>query len=457
MVIIDMLAHYEQRPFSILQQKANGSAHKNTGAITNNNNHISVKDKPFHDWYRFVLAYPPHLVRDYIRDFNLGHNDVLLDPFCGTGTTTTEAKLNHINSIGIEANPFPHFASSVKVDWDTNPNELQEMAEKVTEAAYKTFTEQGIDDKWLTPSPDTELRHLNSHANRILIKNSISPLPLHKTLVLLEHLDRFKHTSAYKYGLLALGNALVTDIGNLRFGPEVGVGKIKTDIPVVTVWNREIKKILRDLQKTEGGKFPATTIHLADSRDIRKIIPPNSIDAVITSPPYPNEKDYTRTTRLESVVLGFFNDMAHVRSYKKQFIRSNSRGVYVVDNDDQWIANNHKIQQLAAQIEARRIELGKTSGFEKLYARVTKLYFGGMTRHLTEMTTILKPGARLAYVVGDQASYLRVLIRTGELIAEIATEIGYEVERIDLFRSRFSTVTKEYLREEVVVMRWPGK
>jgi hypothetical protein len=140
-----------------------------------------------------------------------------------------------------------------------------------------------------------------------------------------------------------------------------------------------------------------------------------------------------------------------------QLLRSNTRGVYKVDNDDKWIENNPQIQKLADQIEKRRIELGKTSGFEKLYGRVTKLYFGGMARHLMELTTVLKPGAQLAYVVGDQASYLRVLIRTGELLSEIAGEIGYDVQRIDLFRTRFATATQEELREEVIVMRWPGK
>jgi DNA modification methylase len=43
----------------------------------------------------------------------------------------------------------------------------------------------------------------------------------------------------------------------------------------------------------------------ADARQILQVLEPSSIDAVITSPPYPNEKDYTRTTRLESVLLGF--------------------------------------------------------------------------------------------------------------------------------------------------------
>ena len=97
-----------------------------------------------------------------------------------------------------------------------------------------------------------------------------------------------------------------------------------------------------------------------------------------------------------------------------------------------------------------------SSGFEKLYGRVTKLYFGGMARHLAELRPVLRPGAKLAYVVGDQASYLQVMIRTGELLADIAARLGYTVERIDLFRTRLATATREQLREEVVVLRWPS-
>ena len=48
------------------------------------------------------------------------------------------------------------------------------------------------------------------------------------------------------------------------------------------------------------------------------------MDAVITSPPYPNEKDYTRTTRLESVLLGFISDKKDIRLIKKDLVRSKS-------------------------------------------------------------------------------------------------------------------------------------
>jgi hypothetical protein len=137
-------------------------------------------------------------------------------------------------------------------------------------------------------------------------------------------------------------------------------------------------------------------------------------------------------------------------------LRSNTRGVYKGDADDAWVATHGEIQRLADEIETRRIELGKTSGFERMYARVIRLYFGGMARHLAELRPLLKPGARLAYVVGDQASFFQVLIRTGTLLAELAEALGYRVDSIDLFRTRLATATRAQLREEVVLLHWPG-
>ncbi len=255
---------------------------------------------------------------------------------------------------------------------------------------------------------------------------------------------------------LALAKCLVGPVGNLHFGPEVGVGPAKPDAPVVSVWLETVLGMADDLRMLADRADVPAIVHHADAREAALRLAPQSVDAVITSPPYPNEKDYTRTTRLESVLLGFFRDKAQLRALKRTMLRSNTRGVYKEDGDDRWVREHPEIQAIAAQIEARRIELGKTSGFERLYARVTKLYFGGMMRHLESLRPVLRPGARLAYVVGDQASYLRVMIRTGALLASIAERLGYEVEGIDLFRTRLATATKEQLREEVVRLRWPG-
>jgi len=408
-------------------------------------NKLDSSDRAFHDWYRFVLSFPPHLVQEYIHKFGLGSEHTLLDPFCGTGTTIVEAKLNGIKSIGIEANPIAYLASSAKVDWNIDPDKLITHSRLVSEFARTELKNRSI-----------ALRTLPPEAFELLLKGSISPLPLHKSLVLLEQLNKLRDDQFYRHELVALAKSLISS-SNLSFGPEVGVDRNKKlDAPVVEIWLNEVSKIANDIRSIKTVDTPEAVVYLADSRQLDRILQPDSIDAVFTSPPYPNEKDYSRTTRLESVVLGFINNKSDLKNLKNKLLRSNTRNVYKNDDDDVWVSENKKIQSIAEAIENRRIELGKTSGFERLYGRVTKLYFGGMARHFAELRQFLKPGAYLGYVVGDQASYLQVMIRTGELLADIAQSLGYELVSTDLFRTRLATATKKQMREEVVVLRWPG-
>lgn len=428
-------------------------------------NKLFPEDRPVHDWYRFVLSYPPHLVRDYLNRFGVSGDSCVLDPFCGTGTTLVECKKLGITSVGVEANPAAYFASSVKLDWSPSPDGLICSAEQIADEALAIFDKEGLVDAPLPllypPGNDrgrtlTELKTLPETRQALLLSNSISPLPLHKTLTLLENIKRSAPVEYRRHQLLAAMKTIVFSISNLHFGPEVGVSRAKEDTEVIGPWLHEVYKMASHLRQIQSQYQAPAIVHRDDARQLSEVVKPRIIDTVITSPPYPNEKDYTRTTRLESVLLGFLKDKDSLRALKKNLVRSNTRGVYKDDDDDRWIENFPSIAAIADAIEARRIELGKTSGFERMYARVTKLYFGGMARHLKRLSSHLRPGAQLAYVVGDQASYLRIMIRTGQLLAEIAESLGYEVQSIDLFRTRLATATKEQLREEVVVLRWPG-
>jgi DNA modification methylase len=449
-------------PLSKLRAKGAAPLRSASAKAEREDNKLKPADRPAHQWYRFVLSFPPHLVREYITRFGLTSHHRALDPFCGAGTTIVECKKLGLPAVGLESNPVACFASQTKIQWNVSPQKLLDHALKVADAANRRLDQDGCfdDDAYRLDDRPGEakvsLRTLPDELADLLLTNSISPIPLHKTLVLLEALAENHDAAFHNHERLALATALVNTISNLHFGPEVGVGPPKSDAPVLSLWLDGVRAIAQDLENLPKTKTTKTVVYQADARDGAPMLPPNSIDAVITSPPYPNEKDYTRTTRLESVLLGFIKSKQDLRNLKKGLVRSNTRSVYKADTDDALVKGNPRIEAIATAIEKRRIELNKDSGFERLYARVTKLYFGGMTRHLAELRRVLRPGAHLAYVVGDQASYLRVMIRTGQLLAEIADSLGYEVVGLDLFRTRLSTATKEQLREEVVVLRWPG-
>ncbi|MEM6253906.1 MAG: DNA methyltransferase [Cyanobacteria bacterium P01_D01_bin.156] len=410
-------------------------------------NQLSDQDRAVHHWYRFVLSFPPHLVRHYLQQFSATNQTVVLDPFAGTATTLVEAQKLGIPAQGIEANPMAHFASSVKLDWSVSPKVLRASAQRIATAVQ--------DELALLPDLAPTLP---KDAADLLLKNAISPRPLQKVLTLLGYIDRDSSSASTVHcHRLALANAAIL-ASNLRFAPEVGVSrKHKADAPVVELWLERVETMAQDLELLAEQSLRSTgQVHLGDARQPHCYLAANSVDVVITSPPYPNEKDYTRTTRLESVLLGFLENKAGLKAVKHELLRSNSRGVYSDDTDDQWIQAYPQILELAHTINQRREELGKTSGFSRLYARATTLYFGGMARHLANLRSVLRPGAQLAYVVGEQASYLQVHIPTGSLLAMMAEDLGYQLVNVDLFRTRRASKTEVDLREEVVVLRWPG-
>lgn len=408
-------------------------------------NKLRVEDSSIHDWYRFVLSFPPHLVQQYLETFCVDQTSFVLDPFCGTGTTNVECKKHGVSSWGIEASPLTHFVSKTKCVWANDTFNFLNTAKQIALAAARTINSL------------SKPRTLSEEQTSLILKNSICEQPLSSTLVLRDSI-RATNSPFEDYYLLALAKHIVYSYSNLKFGPEVGISrKKKESVDVVEIWLSEIERMETDLEYWKHHSSTFADISLGDARSIPKRDYIGKVDCVITSPPYPNEKDYSRTTRLESVILGFINTKDDLRNIKKGFIRSNSKNVYRSDNDAQYISNIGSINKLSNEIEERRLELGKTSGFEKLYASVVKQYFGGMARHLSELKPYLRNGASLAYVVGDQASYFQIPIRTSVLLGEVAESIGgYRVDRVDTFRKRFATATETWLNEDVLVLKYKG-
>lgn len=100
-------------------------------------NKLYTEDVGIHDWYRFVLSYPPHLVRHYIEKLKINNKHTVLDPFCGTGTTLVESKKLGIPSIGIEANPVVEMAARTKINWNIDCDSLLKHSSLVAKEVKK--------------------------------------------------------------------------------------------------------------------------------------------------------------------------------------------------------------------------------------------------------------------------------------------------------------------------------
>ena len=178
-------------------------------------NRVRNIDSPVHDWYRFVLSFPPHLVQKYIERFDICKKDIVLDPFCGTGTTNVQCKKQGISSVGIEANPMTHFASTTKCAWKINVDQMYLQAIQIADTATTIIEKSQM------------LRSLTEEQNKLILKNSICEAPLNQVLILRDTILA-AHTKYEQYFLLALAKNIVYSYSNLKFGPEVGISRKKS-------------------------------------------------------------------------------------------------------------------------------------------------------------------------------------------------------------------------------------
>lgn len=436
-------------------------------------NTLQKEDLPIHGWYRFVLSYPPHLVRKYLAAFELAKDDLVFDPFCGTGTTLVEAKMNRISSVGCDAHPFAAMVSRVKTNWELDAEILRCVFRRILKRTEKLTCEHGMASLSLEAALFQEHYEVSPNGFRLTVDEEkllptgfLSQRPLVRLLILRDEIERQcggETREVLDFFLVALGHVIANGAGNFAFGPEIYRTKPKPDYDVAGHFARHgdaMIQELRSIQVAGLAKVPSQ-VFTGDARVLAAI--PDGICGVITSPPYPNEKDYTRTTRVESILLRLISDKASLREMKETLLRSNTRNVFVNDDDGKEVAEFASIQKICRDIESRRIELCKDSGFERLYHKVVAHYFGGMRRHLRALWPKLRRKAKLAYVVGDQLSFLMIPVETAKLLAEIAAADGYRIVGCDLWRERVGTKVRNSttnektvrVREEVLILQKP--
>lgn len=426
-----------------------------------------LEDTAVHDWYRFVLAFPDHLVANYLDQFGIESGATVLDPFVGTGTTLVECKKRGIHSIGVDANPVTSFASRVKTQWGIDPGRFKQRRDSLLrqirpallhltpagKSAQLSFDDLAVLRESLTPH-EIPTQTTAEEIIALIPKGGISPLPLSKTLIVRDAILSQPADEIRDLFLLTLVSAVMSGISNLSFGPEVYVSRQRDDADVYQIFADRLSHVESDLQMVQSLKPFAKSHVFCDDARILSTFVTNRVDSVITSPPYPNEKDYTRITRLEMALLGFIRDKSGLRQLKNRILRSNTRNIFVKDDDGQYVADVPEFRRIAKEIERRRVAKGADSGFERLYHRVVLEYFGGMYRVLREMEQVMRRGARAAIVVGDQMSYFQVPIKTAELLAQLveAKDLRYRVIGIEEFRTRWATATKKDISETVLVL-----
>jgi hypothetical protein len=403
-----------------------------------------------HEWYRIILGFPDRLVTELLTRFGARPGQLVLDPFCGAGTTLVECMKMGVDSIGIDANPSSCFSARVKTNWRLRPDRLLELVEEI-ESNIGRYVSRKVAHK-----SDPTYQYLDESG--MLSRKWISCKPLRKTIGLKNCIADLPTTSPYRDALtLGLIAEVIRGASNVKFGPELYCGPVKRDAKVFAGFKSRIQAMAKDLRTVSQMPFGDARVVRGDSRKratFSSVCKKRSISSVICSPPYPTEHDYTRNSRLELAFLEEVLDLKSLRSIKRTMIRSHTKGIYVGDDDESLVDGNAMIDSLVSTLEPKVKK--KSHGFARLYPKVVREYFGGMKRHFKSVKPFLAPGAQCAYVVGDQSSYLRVHIPTAAILSRIAEEVGFQTVEIKHWRNRWSTTTSREVHENILILRNPG-
>lgn len=437
-----------------------------------------LSNTTFHDWYRMVYAYSDQIIVDLADDWDIGQDDLLLDPFVGTGTSAVAAKKLGIDAIGTDAMPPSVLASQVKTNWTVDIEQFKERSQDLLRTVKPVFDEISAEGNVTLDrfnggsSNDVDLTQYDFYEPEKSPKDWLSEKPRKKMLVLKQEIEKLPEDEITDLLKVAMFAIMPEDIANIGFGPEAYKVEMKENADVYLYFSTKIEKMQKDLRRVqaemEGGlEVGDTEIFEADARFVGDVLSERSdllekhdgVDYVITSPPYPAEHDYTRNQRLELVWLDQVTDNTSLQRIKKNSIRSNTKNIYVDDEDGYKtnIRDNERVDSIISEMEELLQDKDNPSGFEKQYPKVVREYFGGMVLHFQQLYDIMSPGGIAGYVVADQASYWQVEIPTGTILGELAeNKIGFEEDGIKLWRNVASTTGKqEDLREEILVLRKP--
>lgn len=417
----------------------------------------SASKFPIHNWYYFVLGYSPDFPNFILDREKADKLTKVVDPFMGSGTTLIACKDRGIASAGIDANNYFYDVVNVKTDWSINTTKIKKSLSAILEeyniriTKFFDETQETIEN---TEDKVSFQSFSNIHRPKMLVEKYISDIPFSKLSIIKEVIEKtVDKPDLHRFFSFALSSIIVS-VSNVKYGPGFGVSKKpKHDVDVLDFFTKKIERMIEDLEgKTSDQINTPVDVYLGDSRELSSYIESESVDLMITSPPYPGDHEYTKHTRLELIFMEYANNILEFREIKKRMVRGSTTNIYKNDNEKDLISHIQSIEKIVKLIDERLIEDNASSGFEKLYTKLVQEYFGGMYNNLVESYKVLKKGGKYSLLVSDSHAFKMVHIETAKILGELAEEIGFSNVEIELWQSKKTSSHSYMLRESIITI-----
>ena len=394
------------------------------------------KDKPAYNWYKYKEAFSASLVEYFLGSYDGQISGKVLDPFAGIGTTLFAASALGIPADGIELLP---------------------IGQEIIHARLLSEREMSSDDlatleHWITSLPWRECPERVSFSTIRITENAYPP----ETVEAIERYrgalqqENKKVQTILQFALLCIleGISYTRKDGQyLRWDARSGKRRPGTKAfnkgeisPFDAAITSKLKEILSDIRNAETPVtlFPVNRtvsdiqLFKGSCLEVLPTLESAAYGSVMTSPPYCNRYDYTRTYALELAMLGL--TQADVLRLRQEMLSCTveNREKDLLKICPQWTpfieaANQQKLLQTIYTY----LDHEKASGAlnNNSIPRMVRGYFTEMACVIGECSRVLKPSARL-FMVNDNVRYAGVSISVDTILSDIAQSVGFEVEKI---------------------------
>lgn len=377
------------------------------------------KTEPFHRWYPFVEGYSKEFIQSIIQEMNKSAL-ICLEPFSGSGTTALELQNLGIECYSFEVNPLMYLIARVKLEKVYMVEEVNKWFEFICKTRKGNII--------VNLKSEFKTLYQNDGKERWNYNNSVA-IAIEK----LQYVIGMITDNIYKELFLVALAAILLDVSNLyRNGKCLSYKKNWKDRSIAEqevyqYFDNKVKnELIPDIQNSLNRKLQVNNknkLFNIDSRvGIEEKIKDETIDLVITSPPYLNSRDYTDTYMLELKTLGFTNSNEEIRNLREKTVRSHVQ----IKWQDSTSINNIKLNETLKELE--NAAESKTI-WNKSIIDMIRLYFVDMKKIFNVIYRKLKKGGRVYFNVSNSA-YFDVLVNTLEICASIAEDEGYRVLEI---------------------------
>jgi DNA modification methylase len=392
------------------------------------------KGRAVYRWFKYKEAFSAGLV-EYLLNKQGISGGVLLDPFAGSGTALFAASLFGMKAEGIELLPIGQSIIETRkvIESDLKPLDVEQL------------------EVWRDIRPWRSAK-TSKRINELRITKGAYPLEtmdqMGRFLVALEQ-ENEQIKAVLLFALLCIlesisytrkdGQYLRWDYRACRCkGKKIfNKGDILTFDKAMT---EKLHEIIIDLRAADIPEdlFAATRskaeviLHPGSCLSLLPKLKTKSYDCIITSPPYCNRYDYTRTYALELALLGV--DEVGLSKLRQEMLSCTveNRAKDILSLNPKWqsaigVADNQELLQtvLSYLYTQKDLNLLNNNGIP----RMVRGYFYEMACVIAECARVLKPGA-LLIMVNDNVRYSGASISVDIILSEISEKSGFKVEKI---------------------------